>query len=100
MPHFLQWNSAWLSRLFLSQCPHSLHVWDVYAGLTNTNGLWFCDTMSTMPNGLPIGDGSMLLYTPDKKPMVTFSPASHKAGENVTQLLVRILSSDDRCEYR
>ena len=68
--------------------------------VTNTNGLLFCDTMSTMPNGLPIGDGSMLLYTPDKKPMVTFSPASHKAGENVTQLLVRILSSDDRCEYR
>lgn len=37
--------------------------------VTNVDGLWFCDTMSTLPNGLPIGDSSMLLYTPGTEPM-------------------------------
>ena len=25
--HFLQTKTAWLSRFFLSTCPHRLHVW-------------------------------------------------------------------------
>ena len=37
--------------------------------VTNVDSLWFCDTMSTLPNGLPIGDGSMLLYTPGTEPI-------------------------------
>lgn len=37
--------------------------------VTNVDGLWFCDTMSTLPNGPPIGDGSMLLYTPGTEPI-------------------------------
>ncbi|MBT1164587.1 metallophosphoesterase family protein [Bifidobacterium felsineum] len=30
--------------------------------ITNLHGFWFCDTMSRLPDGTPIGDQSMLLY--------------------------------------
>ena len=38
--HCVQRNTAWLSRFSFAQCPHLLHVWDVYAGLTRISRLW------------------------------------------------------------
>lgn len=34
-PHWVQWNTAWLSRFSLHVWPHWQHCWLVYAGLTS-----------------------------------------------------------------
>ena len=34
-PHWVQWNTAWLSRFSLHVWPHWLHCWLVYAGFTS-----------------------------------------------------------------